>query len=167
MAPKTKPQPHRGGYIGLAALLAMLIATSCVAWTESTSEGGLSFLPAWGQGSVETPATLPAQANTVSAPAASFIVRFDNEPLLSEIGKSFRRDEVAARAKFATWLEDHPELEGLRLSRASYSGELILILPSDDPMERTPSDVLSTLKAMDNLAYAELDVMAKASGGTE
>lgn len=167
MAPKTKPQPHRGGHIGLAALLAMLIATGCVAWTESTSKGGLSFLPAWGQGSAEAPAALPAQATTVSAPAASFIVRFDNEPVLSEIGKSFRRDEAGARAKFATWLEAYPELEGLRLSRASYSGELILILPSDDPMERTPNDVLSTLKAMDNLVYAELDVMAKASGGAE
>jgi hypothetical protein len=167
LAPKIKPQPHRGGQIGLVALVAMLIATGCVAWTEKTSNGGLSFLPAWGQDRVETPQELPAEAETVSAPAASFIVRFDNEPVLSEIGKSFRRDQAAARKKFAAWLEDHPALQGLRLSRASYSGELILILPSDDPKGRSPEDVLKTLNAMENLAYAELDVMAKASGGAE
>ena len=163
---RTSTRPHRGGQIGLVALIAMLLATGCVAWTEGTSEGGLSFLPAWAQqdDDVQTPTAIPAEAQTISGPAASFIVRFENEPVLSEIGKSFRRDSAAARTKFATWAEDHPEVQGLKLSRASYSGELILVLPSDDPQGRSPKDVLKALRAMENLAYAELDVMAKAGG---
>lgn len=164
---KTSTRPHRGGQIGLVALLAMLVATGCVAWTEGTSEGGLSFLPAWaqqGDDGEQAPVIIPADAKTINGPAASFIVRFENEPVLSEIGKSFRRDGDGARAKFADWVKEHPEVEGLKLSRASYSGELILVLPSDDSQGRSPEDVLEALRGMDNLAYAELDVMAKASG---
>jgi len=139
----------------------MLAVTSCVAVAQQGSSGYTSWLPAWGQlAQARQQTEIPAQVTTINKPVATFIVRFDNEPVLNEIGKTFRRDGAGARAKFATWCEDYPDLQDLALVRASYSGELILALPQNDPKNRSPRDVLNALQGMDNLAYAEIDEIA-------
>lgn len=94
-------------------------------------------------------------------PAATFIVKLRDEPRFTMISKTFRRDGVAARKVFDGWCDDHPQFDGLTLESASYSGELVIGLPARDA--RTASDVLTAFRALDNLVYAELDVMAHPS----
>ena len=160
-----KSAQHYGGQLGVAALLCMLSVTGCVTFTENAPNGVFSFLPSWSQSRVEPRNTLPAHAVQINAPAATFIVRFDDEPELDVVCKNFRRDETGTRAAFRDWAADHPQLDGLHLVRASYSGELILGLPMDDPAGRTPGDVIAALETIDNLAYAEIDEMATTSKG--
>lgn len=160
-------QPHRGGQLGLIALLCMLGATGCVAYSESTNNSGMSFFPAWMKNVIQQPAEIPARAQQISQPAASFIVRFNDEPELTALCRNFGRDQEAGRAAFTEWAVKYPELDGLHLVRASYSGDLILALPMDDPAGRTAYDVVEALEALENLEYAEIDEMAKVSGAKQ
>ncbi|MEM8616192.1 MAG: hypothetical protein AAGF20_04580, partial [Pseudomonadota bacterium] len=128
--PASETQPHRGGQLGLIGLVTLLCATSCVAFYEKGPKQPLSLLPQWAQQTGGTaPRLQPAEGQTQSRATAQtqhFIVRFDNEPLLDEVGKTFRRDEAAAREAYQAWRADHPDLSSLNLVRASFSGELIL-----------------------------------------
>ena len=155
--------PHYGGHIGLIALLSMLTVTGCVAFTNQNAAFG--FLPALPQASFQQPALGVAQANLVRADAATFIVRFNDEPELQQVYRNFRRDEAATRQAYKDWASNHPQLKNLYLVRASYSGELILALPANDPAGRTARDVIAALQSMDNIAYAEIDSMASANEG--
>ena len=146
---------------GLLVSLSLFTATGCMALPPSGTQGSASWLPRWFQTAEAQDTSRPVQAvTTEQRPAATFIVRFNDEPVLAEIGKTYRRDGDGARAKFERWCTEHAELDGLTLVRASYSGELVIGLPHDDPLNRTPADVLAALNAMDNLAYAELDAIA-------
>lgn len=151
-------RPHYGGHIGLVALLCMLGVTGCMAFAENS--GTATFFPGWAQ---TTSYSEPEVATLISAPAATFIVRFESEPDLQFVSRNFRRDEAATREVFGKWAAKYPPLEGLELLRASYSGELILALPVNDPAGRSPKDVIAALETMSNLAYAEIDSMATAS----
>ncbi len=153
--------PHYGGHMGFAALLCMLTVTGCVTFTDQS--GSVGFLSGWAQQTRQVTPTLPAGAVKVSEPAATFIVRFKNEPELEKMARNFRRDETGTRAAFLEWASAHKQLDGLHLVRASYSGELILALPMDDPAGRSPRDVIASLETIDNLAYAEIDEMATTS----
>ncbi|MEL7111947.1 MAG: hypothetical protein AAFZ74_15040 [Pseudomonadota bacterium] len=153
--------PHYGGQIGFAALLCMLTVTGCVTFSDQGS--GVGFLPGWAQQTRQVTPVLPAEAIRVSEPAATFIVRFKNEPELEQMARNFRRDESGTRTAFLDWAAAHKQLDGLQLVRASYSGELILALPMDDPAGRSPRDVIASLETIDNLAYAEIDEMASTS----
>lgn len=159
----TERLPHYGGQMGIMALLCMLSLTGCMAFTEQT--GSLTFFPGWLQSQSERPQVVQAQGVVVSAPAATFIVRFNNEPELDQVCRNFRRDEAGTRAAFQTWAADYSQLRGLLLVRASYSGELILALPKADPYGRSASDVIAALETIDNLAYAEIDSLATTSTG--
>ena len=163
VANTAKTPTHHGGHLGLAGLLCMLAVTSCAALVQNNGSGTMGWLPGWGQVQQRQKATLPAQVVTVNSPAATFIVRFKNEPEVDEICKMFRRDGDGARAKFSTWRAGYPQLAGLTLASASYSGEMILALPSNDPARRSPVEVLAKIKTMNNLAYAELDEIAHPS----
>lgn len=158
MASYTPPKPHYGGQLGLLGLLAMLGLTGCMALTEAMPAGA-SWMPGWAQQtSGDAPAILPAQAVTEAEMKAVYIVRFEADPELTPVGRTFRKDADSARTAFADWAAERPALEDLKLIRASYSGELILGLPSDSA--RAPEAVLDGLNAMENLIYAERDVMA-------
>lgn len=143
-------------------LVCVLAGTSCVAMAEQSDSGFNAFLPA---GLAVTrdgpPMALPAQQITeeIQAPKATFIVKFEPNDLLKDISRSFRRDQAGARLKFKNWAKDYPALKGLQLLRASYSGNLVLALPSDDG-ERTPGEVIAELNAMESCIYAELDEIA-------
>jgi len=161
MIDRAHSSPHYGGQIGFVALLSMLCVTGCV--TLADQSGTIGFLPGWAKTSA---APLPVQvveAKLINAPAATFIVRFNNVPQLDPVYRNFRRDEAATRAAYSAWASDFPQLEGLLLVRASYSGELILGLSADDPAGRSALDVLAALETMDILAYAEIDSMASTS----
>ncbi len=106
---------------------------------------------------------VPAQAERISI--ATFIVRLKGEPELDAMAKSFRRDKAAAQQVFADWSADKPGLAGLMLESASYSGELIVGLPINDPAGRSPKDVIAAFEALDNLVYVELDAMARPGKG--
>ena len=153
--------PHYGGQIGFAALLCMLAATGCVTFSEQA--GGSTLLPSFAQQTGKATTAVPAQMVKLSEPAATFIVKFRNEPALDTVYRNFRRDEAATRAAYADWASAHDVLKGLRLVRASYSGELILALPMDDPQGRSPYDVIAALETIESLAYAEIDSMATTS----
>ena len=153
--------PHYGGQIGFVALFCMLAVTGCVTFTDKS--GGTGFLPGWVQQTSQATPVLPADAIQVSEPAATFIVKFNNAPELKPVYRNFRRDEAGTRAIYRDWAAAHAQLDGLYLVRASYSGELILALPADDPAGRSPYDVIAALESIDNLAYAEIDAMATTS----
>lgn len=158
MASYTPAKPHYGGHLGLLGLLAMLGLTGCMALGEAMPAGA-SWMPSWAQQtSTNAPDVLPAQAVTEADMKAVYIVRFDADPALTPIGREFRKDTAGSRAAFEDWAADRPELEGLKLIRASFSGELILGLPQDSA--RTEEEVLAALNSMENLVYAERDVMA-------
>lgn len=89
----------------------------------------------------------------------TIIVRFEGEPVLEEIGKTFRKDPEGSQAKFRSWAADKPALAGLVLDRASYSGELVLTGSGS----RSMKDTIAAIEAMDNVAYVEPDYSAKAS----
>ena len=108
---------------------------------------------------------IPVQGGDALEIQASFIVRFTNEPEVTEIAQNFRKDPAASQLRFAQWARQHRALRGLVLTSASYSGELILSLPANDPLNRGPSDVLKAIRAMESCAYAELDSVAYPSSG--
>lgn len=158
-----KETPHLGGQFGLIGLLSMLCVTGCVTFSEPNYSYG--FLPQWLQFRIDQPAVSVRQAAPVSAPAATFIARFNDEPELETICKNFRRDEAAARDAFTAWAASYDQLNGLQLVRASYSGELILGLPKNDPAGRSPRDVIAAVETIKNLDYIEIDSIARASEG--
>lgn len=159
----TQATPHYGGHIGFVALICMLGVTGCVTFSGQT--GGASFLPGFAQQSGKVVTALPAQSVKLTEPAATFIVKFKNEPALDPVYRNFRRDEAGTRATYREWAAAHDALTGLYLVRASYSGELILALPMDDPQGRSPYDVIAELEMIESLAYAEIDDMATTSDG--
>ncbi len=160
---RTENLPHYGGHMGLAALLCMLSLTGCMAFTQQANS--LGFFPQWTTGQIEAAQLVQAQAAPVRDPAATFIVRFNNEPELDQVCRNFRRDEAGTRSTFQDWASDYRQLEGLQLVRASYSGELILALPKGDPAGRSVSDVIAALETIDSLAYAEVDSIASTYEG--
>ena len=125
---RTDNLPHYGGQMGMAVLLCMLSLTGCMAFTDQT--GSLSFFPSWTQSQYDAPQLIQAQGVVISAPAATFIVRFNDEPELEQVCRNFRRDEAGTRAAFQRWAADYRQLQGLQLVRASYSGERIAFSPS-------------------------------------
>lgn len=155
--------PHYGGHMGLSALLCMLSLTGCMAFSQTADS--LSFFPQWTTGQIEAAQMVKAQTVPVAAPAATFIVRFNDEPELDQVCRNFRRDEAGTRATYTQWASSYPQLKGLSLVRASYSGELILALPQADPAGRSASDVIAALETIDNLAYAEVDSIASTYEG--
>lgn len=160
---RTENLPHYGGHMGLAALICMLSLTGCMAFTQKADS--LSFFPQWTNGQIEAAQLIQAQVTPTRAPAATFIVRFNDEPELQQVCRNFRRDEAGTRATFNRWASAHPQLHGLQLVRASYSGELILALPKGDPDGRSASDVIAALETIDSLAYAEVDSIASTYEG--
>lgn len=108
---------------------------------------------------------IPVQGGDALQIQASFIVRFSDEPEVTDIARNFRKDPANAQIRFARWARQHGALQGLVLTSASYSGELILSLPANDPLNRRPRDVLNAIRAMESCAYAELDSVAYPSSG--
>ena len=158
---KQEAAPHYGGQIGMMALASMLVLTGCVAFADQS--GSVGFLPGWSKSAGSADAIVLAQSNAYPAPAATFIVRFKNEPALDSVYRNFRRDEAGTRAAYKAWANAHSQLDGLFLVRASYSGELILGLPKNDPAGRSARDVVAALQTIDSLAYAEIDSIATTS----
>lgn len=99
-----------------------------------------------------------SSAIVAAAVQYAIIVKFDAEPALEEIGRNFRKDPEGSRARFQAWAASKPALEGLKLERASYSGELLLTGSGS----RSLRTVISEIEAMDNVAYVEPDYSAKA-----
>lgn len=129
----------------------------------------VSWLPGWSQVrlkllELQRDTAQQVEIQTVSEqPAARFIVRLRDDPVLEGIAKNYRRDQARAEATFEDWCERQTGLEGLKLLGASYSGELVIGLPANDPYRRTPAEILATFERMDNLVYAELDAIAHPS----
>ncbi|MEN0002125.1 MAG: hypothetical protein AAF940_14680 [Pseudomonadota bacterium] len=151
-------------YMCIAGILCVMGVAACDTFNTAAPDQSNTWVPRWMLTEAE-PEILPAQAQTSVQPAATFIVRFRDEPALDEVCKSFRRDYSGAQARYNAWAAGQPALAGLQLSSASYSGELILALPQNDPYNRSAQDVLNALRSMSNLAYAELDSNAYPSAG--
>ncbi|MEL7032677.1 MAG: hypothetical protein AAGL97_14855 [Pseudomonadota bacterium] len=161
--PRTGLKLFARGRHAVIASLGALMLTGCVGFTNSG--GGLGFMPAWSQPVTAQQSVAVNQSSLINAAAATFIVKFKNEPALEQVCRNFRRDEAATRKIFNSWAAQHPQLKGLKLVRASYSGDIILALPANDPEGRTARDVIAALETLPNLAYAEIDSMASASAG--
>lgn len=172
---------YYGGQIGLA-VVAISVCSACgVAWLSGGSDTTLAYAPSSTERSepAESAATNTSDVRTDaqaagaasdddrvkvatadnSGPKFALIVRFDDEPVLDELARNFRKDPDAARARFAQWAADKPALKGLILERASYSGELVLT--NSGP--RTRDQAIKDIEAMDNIAYVEPDYSAETS----
>ena len=132
-------------------------ATQWTGWNPGLAQIRLKLLDA--------PAPELVTVESASAPVTSFIVRLRGEPDFDKVAKSFRRDKAGAMATFQAWCSRHKGLEGLVLVGASYSGELIIGLPTNDRFNRRPSDIIERFEAFDNLVYIEVDSMAHPSKG--
>ncbi|MEL6323587.1 MAG: hypothetical protein AAFQ84_05090 [Pseudomonadota bacterium] len=55
-----------------------------------------------------------------------FIIRFDDTPPIEACRKAFRENRSEGRRVFREWASKHPQLAGLRLKKASYSGEFVV-----------------------------------------
>lgn len=157
----TEVPSHYGGQLGLLVLASMLALTGCMAFADQSGSAG--FLPGWAKGTATSGSIVLADSSAAQAPAATFIVRFKNEPALDPVYRNFRRDEAGTRSAFKAWAASHDQLTGLVLVRASYSGELILGLPKNDPHGRSAREVIAALQTIDSLAYAEIDSIATTS----
>ena len=163
----------QAGQIGIAAVGVSLCAACGVAWLtgSDTPATTTSFAPAQStvSSSSSASAAKPASASdteavqtqSASADAAQYaiIVKFRDEPVIDEIGKTFRKDPDSVRARFSAWASDKPALRGLTLERASYSGELVLTGSGSPTMD----EAISAIEAMDNVAYVEPDYSAQPS----
>lgn len=171
---ETSTRTYSGGQIGLAVIGVFLCAACGVAWL-STSDGGpddaLTFASSThppdavrSKPAVTTEPedeTFSVQTAGPSGPAFALIVKFDGEPVLDEIAKTFRKDPDGSRAKFRDWASGKPALRGLTLERASYSGELVLTGGAG----LNARDTMAAIEAMDNVAYVEPDYSAQPSKG--
>ena len=157
---------HLSGQIGFAVLALILFAACGVTWlsAESGQNETMSFVPTepahTSQAGDDRPHVASAPKNDLvrvqsaaAGQAFAIIVRFRNTPELDEIARSFRKDPEGARARFSRWAAGKPALSGLRLERASYSGELVLASSGGRDVDR----VIAAIKAMDNVAYVEKD----------
>ena len=158
--------------IGIAAVGVSLCAACGVAWLNGGSGTGpsSSFAPAQTTSASSTSSAavvdeendvVSVQSTPQTADAGQFalIVKFRDEPMLEEIGKTFRKDPDGMRQKFRDWAAGKPALSGLTLERASYSGELVLTGTGSKSMK----DAIAAIEAMDNVAYVEPDYSAKPS----
>lgn len=161
--PRTELKLYARARQAVIASLCAFMVSGCVAFTDQG--GGLGFMPAWSQPVTAQQSLAVSQSGLISASAATFIVKFNNEPELVQLCRNFRRDEAGTRQAFNAWAAQHPQLKGLKLVRASYSGDMILALPANDPDGRSARDVIAALETLPNLAYAEIDSMASASAG--
>lgn len=93
---------------------------------------------------------------------AAFIVRFNDEPELSDILKGFRSNKEKTRADFKKWASKHPELAGLSLVRVNYSGEAILgYRGEDDPNPAlNAKEIQARLNDVPFVRYADPDFTA-------
>lgn len=130
------------------------------------------------------PVSLPGQTDAEAMPAVltqqtggagiaasedggvDFIVRFEKLPELEACQAAWRNDPEAARAMFRDWASAYPELAGLRLKKASYSGELVLTWQGggSDP---TRADIMAARDRIISLPivrYADPDFTARVEG---
>lgn len=158
------------GQIGIAAVGVSLCAACGVAWLSGSPGPSTSFVPTQSTTATSTSATTTPEGETdvvsvqsspqlSDAGAFALIVKFRDEPVLDEIGKTFRKDPEGMRQKFRDWAAGKPALSGLELERASYSGELVLTGTGSQSMK----DAIAAIEAMDNVAYVEPDYTAKPS----
>ncbi|MEL7548055.1 MAG: hypothetical protein AAGJ84_15485 [Pseudomonadota bacterium] len=127
---------------------------------EAVFETAQSPIPEFRTVALNSGEYIPIQEEALPDLQASFIVKFKDQAEVTALARSFRKDRVGAQQKFAQWAQSHRALRGLILTSASYSGELILSLPANDPLNRSPKDVLEAIRAMDSCVYAELDTIA-------
>ncbi|WP_300391120.1 hypothetical protein [Henriciella sp.] len=148
--------------LGIAAIGVSLCAACGVAWLggggDSTSPS-MSFAPTQSTATSSDDGKVTAQSAGGYSAQYAIIVKFENEPVTQEIGKTFRKDPEGTRQRFREWAADKPALQGLSLERASYSGELVLTGSG----ARSVDDVIRGILAMDNVAYAEPDYIAEPS----
>lgn len=98
-----------------------------------------------------------------------FIVRFKkNIPELDKCSKMFRGDKAAARKLFSEWAASKEALDGIRLKKVSYSGEMILVWNIDTDSTVTQADVqakLDQINSMADVRYADADSTVKTQEG--
>ena len=152
-------------YLSRLGMLSAILLTGCVGLGGPSHAGGPHYFSGWFPWRIAMTGPAEAQSPAPESFTATFIVRFSDEPEVDQMCRNFRRDETGTRNAFRNWAEPYAALKGLYLVRASYSGELILGLPENDPAGRSPDQVLSELSELDNLAYAEIDQMATTSKG--
>jgi hypothetical protein len=115
---------------------------------------------------VTRPPVAPPITRVPALPPLEFIVKID-DPVAAEIARLWRSDPEGARAAFTRFAADKPDLAGLRLSGANFSGELLIAQDAPrSPLERSAASTrtLERLRGLKGVAYA--DANASAQPGT-
>lgn len=112
------------------------------------------------------PSVEPQAPNQITkaptAMAAEIVVKFKDEASVKPTIDLFWKDADAAKASFDQFKKNHPAVATAMLARVTYSGELILIFPSNarTPAERLKAarDIAARLSASPEISYAEPDL---------
>jgi len=111
------------------------------------------------------PVPKPPRPRAPQAPTlgkAAFLVRFNKGIAIEESLATFRKDKDASRKAFADWAKRHPELDGMRLERVNYSGEVILAYDGSkdaDPVSNA-KQIAERLRGFEAVLYADPDYTA-------
>lgn len=125
--------------------------------------------------------SVPASAVTQADPAprgdlslirenemVDFIVRFENDiDALDACSQMFRQDKEEAQKMFADWAAEHEAMQGMRLKKVSYSGEMILTWDTGSAqplLRKSVEEKLAKIKALPSVRYADPDHTAQAQG---
>lgn len=170
--------PHRGGQLGLAALVASAMGVSAIflssgnaddAAAPQTTRDGQSVEARIATPEITTPMVTPrtdrsdqrpASYETIDGGSVDFIVKLRGDREFDNILKLYRSDKDAAKAAYTDWIKDKDAFAGSELSSASYSGEAIITykLGPDRPKM---ADIQRRMLDYDGVAYADPDEIAR------
>lgn len=156
------------GALAFATLPAPTATHTSIAANTATPLGSDTLLPA---GASTISEETPIRNISLKAPEQSvdFIVRFvDDIEALDACAEIYHQDKKAAQTLFADWAKQHSALNGVALTKVSYSGEMLLTWNTgiNRPLAKQEvQDKLMKIKSLSAVKYADPDYTAQAQGG--
>lgn len=99
--------------------------------------------------------------------AMEIVVKFKDDSKVKDIIDTFWRDPAGAKAKFAAFARNRPEMAGVALDRVTYSNELVLVHKGGVPADQRLSamrDIAKKLASTADISYAEPNMTAHPGG---
>lgn len=164
--PGEKPAISQLGLIGIAGA-----GIAVMGGLALSALPGEKAAPASFSGQTEAIPAVAGQGGTApiavtEAGGVDFIVRFEKLPEIEACQAAWRSDPEQARAMFLDWSSAYPELSGLRLKKASYSGELVLTWTGggSDPSRADIMAARDRIVSLPIVRYADPDFTARVEG---
>jgi len=142
-------------------------------WLLGLGAIAMGTAPSHDTNSVYLPATVETARNVLAHDAdtvpdetsVDFIVRFHADDDVDACLEKFKTDPEGARIDFEGWASNHAELDGMKLKKTSYAGEMILSWTTEGGNRPNRADIITkqqALQAMPAVKYADPDYTAHA-----